>query len=68
MMHFFLQMVVPDPLYFGPGKGTLQYERDYCNDNEDYYKPFRDFYRETGDPFCSRIKNTRASTRKITAR
>ena len=33
-----------------PADIPLEYERDYRNDNEDYYKPFCDFHREPGYP------------------
>jgi hypothetical protein len=47
----FFCMASPDPFCFlSPQGSPLQQERDYGNNNEDYYEPFCDFHSETGYP------------------
>jgi hypothetical protein len=42
----------------------LQQECDYGNDNKDYYKPFCDFHRESGDPAHSYNKKHKSKDKK----
>jgi hypothetical protein len=49
MHYFFLNGIARFHLVFSL-KDPLQYERDYGNNNEDYYEPFCDFHSETGYP------------------
>jgi hypothetical protein len=51
-------MASPVPAF--PSGTALQYERDYGNDNKDYYEPFCDFHSETGYSPSSQYKKNQS--------